>query len=392
MYKITGNSGYFEMVEKYLDITPISAYVIKIASRCNLNCSYCYEYNMGDESWKKMPKYMSEDIFKKTLNRIKEHSHFHDFTNLNISFHGGEPLLVGHERILRYFELTREILSGYQLNIGVQSNGILIDREYLEIFEDFNVSIGISLDGLPKDNDKFRYYHNGRGSGNKVAEKLSMIENSPLFGGILSVINITSDPVKTWRYLASFNPPVIDFLLPHAHWDNVRSEEINNISDYGNWLISIFEDWYQGYRSDIRIRFFEEIIYRIFGYPGALESLGLEEVSLITIGLNGDYEQVDTMKSVYPGANCTDLNVDHNSLNEVLNHQGVIIRQSGISGLCDTCINCEIVSICGGGYYPHRYSSKNGFNNPSVYCDALYSLINHIKDKITTELQPNEKN
>ena len=98
------------------------------------------------------------------------------------------------------------------------------------------------------------------------------------------------------------------------------------------------------------------------------------------------------MKSVYPGANSTDLNVDHNSLNEVLNHQGVIIRQSGISGLCDTCINCEIVSICGGGYYPHRYSSKNGFNNPSVYCDALYSLINHIKDKITTELQPNEKN
>ena len=46
-----------------IKIVPISGYVIKVASRCNLNCSYCYEYNMGDSSWKKMPKYMEEELF-----------------------------------------------------------------------------------------------------------------------------------------------------------------------------------------------------------------------------------------------------------------------------------------------------------------------------------------
>lgn len=368
---------------------PISAYVIKIASRCNLNCSYCYEYNMGDSSWKRMPKYMTEEIFRKVLYRIKEHCDYHDFNNLDISLHGGEPLLVGHEKLSNYIDLIDEILPDYRVNIGIQSNGLLVDEKYLEILESRNISLGISLDGLPKDNDRYRYYHNGKGSGEDVSSKLKLLMESEVFGGILAVINIDSDPVQTWRYLASFNPPTIDFLLPHAHWDNSKLDN-QRISEHGDWLIKIFNDWFSGYRQDIRIRFFEEIIYRVFGRPGSLESLGLEEISLVTVGLNGDYEQVDTMKSVFPGAHITQLNIEKNSLNEVLDHQSIAIRQSGISGVSDTCKDCKIVSICGGGYYPHRYSKKNAFNNPSVYCSALFKLITHIEAKVRENLKINE--
>ena len=34
---------------------PINEFVIKVASRCNLDCDYCYEYNTGDNTWKSMP-------------------------------------------------------------------------------------------------------------------------------------------------------------------------------------------------------------------------------------------------------------------------------------------------------------------------------------------------
>jgi uncharacterized protein len=367
---------------------PISGYVIKIASRCNLNCSYCYEYNMGDSSWKKMSKYMPEDVFLKTLIRIKEHCETHLFDNVSISLHGGEPLLVGHSRLKNYLKLAKEVLDGFRLTMGIQTNGILIDDEYIEVFENNGVSVGVSLDGLPKNNDLFRFYHNGKGSGKDVERKLELLKSSGMFGGILSVINIDSDPIQTWRHLASFNPPVIDFLLPHAHWENTKTEEqFNKIAKHGDWLCTIFDDWYGGYRQDIRIRFFEEIIYRLFGHPGSLESLGLEEVSLITVGVNGDYEQVDTMKSVFPGAHTISLNVNQNSLDEVLKHQNVVARQSGISGVSDHCQKCSIVSICGGGYYPHRYSEKNIFNNPSVYCTALMKLIIHIQTRIKNDLE-----
>ncbi len=375
------------MVEE-IKVVPISGYVIKVASRCNLNCSYCYEYNMGDSSWKKMPKYMEEEVFSKTLHRIKSHCDEHQFDNISISLHGGEPLLIGHERLASYLALADEILGGYRLTLGIQSNGLLLDEAYLALLRKYGVSLGISLDGVPEDNDVFRFYHNGKGSGEEVASKLRMLQGSPLFGGILSVINVAADPVQTWRYLASFDPPVVDFLLPHAHWDNTLTEEQQQrVANHGDWLIAIFDDWYGGYRQDIRIRFFEEIIYRVFGHPGSLESLGLEEVSLVTVGVNGDYEQVDTMKSVFPGAHTMSLSVHQHSLDEVLKHQNVMARQAGISGVSDTCKKCSLVSICGGGYYPHRYSEKNGFNNPSVYCGALTNLITHIQRRIKSDLE-----
>jgi uncharacterized protein len=75
-------------------------------------------------------------------------------------------------------DLIEETLPEFRVNIGIQSNGLLIDSEYLELFESRNISIGISLDGLPKDNDQFRYYHNGKGSGEDVSSKLKLIKVS----------------------------------------------------------------------------------------------------------------------------------------------------------------------------------------------------------------------
>ena len=44
------------------------------------------------------------------------------------------------------------------------------------------------------------------------------------------------------------------------------------------------------------------------------------------------------------------------------------------------------VNVCGGGYYPHRYSVEQSYMNPSVYCKDLYKLINHINNRIVLNL------
>ncbi len=44
----------------------IDTVLIKIASRCNINCSYCYVYNLGDASWARMPKLISDETIHAT--------------------------------------------------------------------------------------------------------------------------------------------------------------------------------------------------------------------------------------------------------------------------------------------------------------------------------------
>ena len=50
------------------------ALVLKVASRCNLNCSYCFMYNLGDTTYKKQPKFMSDTTVDNILkNEVATH-------------------------------------------------------------------------------------------------------------------------------------------------------------------------------------------------------------------------------------------------------------------------------------------------------------------------------
>lgn len=54
--------------------------------------------------------------------------------------------------------------------------------------------------------------------------------------------------------------------------------------------------------------------------------------------------------------------------------------------LAKKCIACPIKETCGGGYLPHRYSTINGFNNPSVYCEDLLKLITHVQNVVFEDI------
>jgi len=54
--------------------------------------------------------------------------------------------------------------------------------------------------------------------------------------------------------------------------------------------------------------------------------------------------------------------------------------------LCEKCRTCVIKSICGGGQLAHRYSSVNGFDNPSIYCFQIFKFLVHVQNKIIGDL------
>lgn len=363
---------------------PFRQFILKVHSRCNLSCSYCYVYEMADQAWRGMPKRMSQHIAHRAVERIAEHAESHALESVEIIFHGGEPLLAGAPWLADLAEALFDRVPA-QVNLALQTNGTLLDRPMLETLKRLHVQVGVSLDGDAEATGRYRRYASGRNSFDAVAGGLDLLgspEFRECYSGILCTIDTGNDPIATYEALLKFDPPAIDFLLPHANWDCPPPG-----TGYAGWLISVFERWYSAPRQETRIRLFSELVQLILGQPGAVEGLGLLPSTLAVVDTDGTIKQLDSLSSAYPGAADTGLHVLSSSFNDALDHPTTVARQIGAGALSGQCLSCQVMETCGGGLYPHRYRSGEGFRNPSVYCADLLRLITHVRDRVMTDIR-----
>lgn len=152
---------------------PVTSVVVKVASRCNLNCSYCYMYNLGDHTYRNQPKVMGLDVVDSLLHRIKDHCVQNNLERFEIILHGGEPLLAGKD-FFQYFKCkTQEILGEVTTPVlGIQTNATLLDEEWCKLLYKLGYAIGVSLDGPKSVNDQFRVDHAGKGSYDNIVKGL----------------------------------------------------------------------------------------------------------------------------------------------------------------------------------------------------------------------------
>ena len=122
----------------------INHIICKVASICNLSCDYCYVFNKRDKSYKRQANLMSLAVADTFVMRLEEYLSLNT-ANVSITFHGGEPLLEDKNFYVRIAQKLEKFNSRVFLNI--QTNGTIIDEEWCKIFNQFNLSVGISIDG-----------------------------------------------------------------------------------------------------------------------------------------------------------------------------------------------------------------------------------------------------
>lgn len=347
-------------------------------------------YNHADQSWRKMPVFLSNVNEDLLAFRIAEYVEAMKLDEVLVIYHGGEPLLIGIEAIERITQKIKSVVSpASNVAFSIQTNGTLISEENLDRLERLNISVSLSIDGPAAIHDKHRVDHGDKPSFNKVDSALKMLLNRPnIFSGVIAVIDPEFPPSIALEYFNSLSLTNLDFLLPDANYNRLPPGKEQNPSIYTNWLIECFNLWFNEY-PHIRIRFFEAILDAIVGLPSKTDSLGFGDVSLITIETDGNYHDLDVLKIAHEGASNLNLGgLSTNTIEEALESPQIqkhrrLLTKKGLSSICQ---KCSIVDICAGGSVPHRYSN-DGFRNPSIYCEELFGLITHAKKRVFEQLE-----
>jgi uncharacterized protein len=364
-------------------------FVIKVHSRCNLACDHCYIYEAVDQSWLNQPRSMSSATVEAVAEQIAHHAVKHRLGSVEVVLHGGEPLLLGYDRMHQLIaDLKAAITPVARLQLGMQTNGVLLDRRWAELFSLEDVRIGISLDGGLAANDRHRRFRNGASSYAQViraVELLSSDSHRSIFAGLLCTIDVDNDPVDVFQHLAALGPPQIDLLLPHATWEHPPPQAVPGQTRYGDWLCAVFDAWFDA-PPVVGIKIFEELLNALLGGASQSEAVGQSGPESLVIETDGSFEQTDALKVAFPGAAITGYNVFDHTIEALTDDSEVFGSATGFAALSADCQACPIVHACGGGLYPHRYSPAKAFANPSVYCADLMRLIGHIDTRLQSKL------
>ena len=356
--------------------------LIKVASRCNINCSYCYVYNMGDSGWADMPHQISRETTRAVARALKELSRLQR-RPFAVVLHGGEPLLLGPEKLRYVLSMLRGVLPG-ECAISLQTNGILIRDEILGLCSENRTTISVSLDGPRHVHDRFRVGHTGQGTYDKVLAGLERLRRHPdakfLFTGLLAVINPDSDPAEVYSFFKSLKPPSVDFIYRDGNHSRLPyGKKTLHSTEYGSWLGRLL-DVYLADQSPIRIRILDDIIKLMLGGSGTKDGVGLTNYGVLIIDTDGTITKNDTLKSSFDGADrfSQKWSVHTHELADVLNSNEFAEYQAMQRPSSKVCLACPELRVCGGGMTLHRWRDDNGYDNPSVYCDDQKLLLSRI--------------
>ena len=222
----------------------IDTVLLKVASRCNIDCAYCYVYHLGDLGWSRQPKQMSRQTCAAVAEALCDLT-YADGQQFAVVLHGGEPLLLGKDGLGHVVSTLRHALPA-DCAISIQTNGTLITSEILDLCADNSVTISLSLDGPRHIHDQNRVGFDARGTFDRVMQGLECLRSHPagqqLFTGILAVIDPTSDPSEVYSFFKELDPPSLDFIYRDGNHSRFPPGKASlSSTEYGCWMARLFE-------------------------------------------------------------------------------------------------------------------------------------------------------
>lgn len=360
----------------------VDTVLLKVASRCNLDCQYCYVYQSPDQGWRRQPARMSLDTIDTVIARLVELQNYQR-RPIAVVLHGGEPLLLRRSRLERLLTGLRKGL-GAESTIALQTNGVLVDDALVEVFAETHTAVAVSIDGPASVNDQFRIDHRGRSTYSGAVAAIERLLDHPrsgeFFRGALAVIDPHSDPESVYAFFKELRIPSVDFLFRDGNHDRLPYGKSSFDShEYGDWMARLWE-LYIADPEPAAIECLDNLVRGLFGRESTKEGTGEASYGILIVETDGAITKNDTLKNSYDGADqfSESWSVHQHSFVDVVHSAEYVEHAAGQAASHESCLKCPILRACGAGMMLHRWSSISGYDNPSVYCKDQQFLCSRI--------------
>lgn len=349
--------------------------IMKIASRCNIDCQYCYYFKGGDRAWSARSKRMNFEVVARLIKYLDKAIDEHQITSIQFDFHGGEPLLYGRNNLdTLCHTLYKHFAGKVKVRFALQTNAMLVDDAWLRLFQKHQINVSISLDGPKQHHDAKRVDHQGKGTFDRAMQGVALLKQAESYGEIppmslLCVINPKADGQEAYRFFVDeLNIKHFDFLLPSTFNEEVSTSEVDGVTQY---LLAAWRAWLSDNNPAIKIRFFEAVFAALNGKQGYMfpSNHFKSDVIAITVDADGKISGDDSLRANLSFKTFKAMNVYQHSFTQFLTALNQWYETH--IQLPPRCQNCMYAKVCRGGQLEHRYNDRKGFNNPSVYCFAL---------------------
>lgn len=241
----------------------ISVLVKPASSLCNLRCKYCFYANVSSlrevQSYGRMKTAVAEKMIANIFVDLE------DGDTLSLAFQGGEPTLAGLGYFKRIVTLIESQEKSVTVNYALQTNGILINRQWCQFLQKNHFLVGLSIDGHPLYHDLNRVDPRGRGTFQKVLQTKELFDEYQIDYNVLCVLTnpLAKEAKKVFQFIKEQK---IDFIQFIPCLDDLDATEKSPYAltpkRFANFYHQMFKIWLAELQQGryISIKLFDDII------------------------------------------------------------------------------------------------------------------------------------
>jgi uncharacterized protein len=350
--------------------------VVQPTPFCNINCSYCYLPQRSDKTV----------IRQETVAKLFEELFASGFaaSHVTVIWHAGEPLVVPvqfYETAFAAIEAMRP--QSVAIRHAFQTNGMLLDDAWCDLFRRWNVGVGVSVDGPQEYHDAHRVTRDGKGTFARTLEGIRLLRERDVPFHVITVLTAKSigEPERLVEFYRAEGIPDVCFNVEESEGSHASGlfEDIDVVARFRSFL----ERFWVLARKTPEIRFVREIdsmISRVFR-PGeaAMVNPQVEPFGMLNVDCLGNVSSFSPELLGLKDAAYRDFivgNVHTHSLADMARSEAMRKMHRDIALGVEACRReCGYFSVCAGGSPINKLTENGAFATSTTTFCRLVSQV-----------------